>query len=66
MIKDPEIVKKALVYSIGPKKYQKTIGFIVSVQKSIKKALVLQYRSEKISKKPLVLQTRQPKLLKNH
>ena len=39
-------------YSIRPKKYQNTIGFTVSVWKSIKN--------------PLVLKTGQPKTLENH
>ena len=44
------ISKKHWFYSIRPKKYQKTIGFTVSVRKSIKKALILQYPSEKVVK----------------
>ena len=43
---------KAL-FDQGPSTYQKSIGFTVSVQKSIQKALVLQYRSEKVFKKHL-------------
>ena len=38
-------------YSIGPKKCSKRIGFTASVRKSVQKALVLQYRSEKVLKK---------------
>ena len=33
--------KKHWFYSIRPKKYQTTIGFIDAVQKSVKKAMVL-------------------------
>ena len=43
--------KKHWFYTIGPNKYLKNIGFTVSVQESIKKALVLQYRSKKVSTK---------------
>ena len=46
-----KVSKNHWFYSIRPKKYQKTIGFIVSVRKSIKKPSVLQYRPEKVSKK---------------
>ena len=38
---DSDFVKNKWFYSIGPKKYQKTSGFTVSVRKSIRKPLVL-------------------------
>ena len=44
------VSKNHWFYSIRPKKYQKTVGFTVSVRKSIKKPLVLLYPSEKVSK----------------
>ena len=43
--------KKHWFYSIGLKKYSKSSGFTASGPKSMQKALVLQYRAQKVLKK---------------
>ena len=50
-IYDPEKDSFKASFDQGPQKNVKSIGFTVSVRKSIKKALVLQCRSEKVANK---------------